>query len=783
MKLTLTQIAKGEKENLKRIHPLVKDYIDEWVVVVPPKDDAIKFLKSVGAVVIEKDFTQAIEPEIAEKMKGYGIEVDPEYRLFNFAAARNASLEAATGDYVLWLDADDEPIGMDNLANLIRTWPDREMFYAVYDYGRDEEGHAVADHTRERLIVNNGKFKWVGAELGLIHETILPREGHDPVTHHIEEEVFRVKHLSDHVEQSSIRNLVALLYEYIKTEGKDARTTLYLGIELFNRGAFELCIKTLQEYVQVGGSTEDKFLAYMKIGDAYGMLNDRESGRNAYLMAQKILPHRPDSYLSIGELYHEDKDYVRSTDYILTGLQKKLPQTYHLIDKIKYTFRPAGYLALNYLQIGKPHEAYEWFVRAAKMNPKHPWVKEHAQLFIDAEDLHQYVTSFVKLGQLSQKLYPKTLYKLAEAVPDELIDQEILMDFKWRYTKPVIWPKNSVVFFCSHSFEDWGPESLVTGCGGSEEAVIQLSKRLVKLGFEVTVFNNCTKEQVVDGVKWVRFERFNPRDIFNVLISWRNNIFLEPRVASKKFIDLHDVAAKTFYQPDYVKGVKMLVKSGYHRSTQPQLPDEQFVTIPNGIDTKQFENPKKTKNNMVYTSSYDRGLEYLLEMWPDIKKEVPDATLDIAYGWNIIDAAVDPAQTAQVEYHKKWKAKMQALMRQEGVTDHGRVGTDEVAELYKKADVFAYPSDFPEIDMISLTKAMAAKCVPITTDLAVLPERNQGIMIKGDITKPEVKEEFKKELIALLKDEDKKESIRAQLDVSKYDWDNIAERWAEQFRG
>lgn len=776
MKLSLSQIAKGELENLERLYPLIKDYIDEWVVVVPPKDAAIPFLKG-KATVIVKDFTQPIEPGHIEQFKQYGLEVNPDYRLFNFCNARKASLGACTGEYILWLDADDTPVGIENIKKFIEKYPS-DVYNAVYDYAHDDEDNPVSDHIRERIIKNDGNFEWLGGKLGLIHETLIPKKTFSPVASDFPEDVFRVEHKADHINESSIRNHIALLYEYLKTQGEDPRTTYYLGIEFFNRKMYDYCIKILSEYVEVGGSDEDRHSAWLKMAEAYHLLGDRKSGRNVYLKSIDELPNRPEGYFGLGESYHEEENWGKSTEYLMTGLQKKLPVNKHGMDKMMYTFRPYGYIALNYLQLGKPKEACEWFVRAAKMNPKHPWVKNYSQLFLAAKDLNDYVTSFVKLGQISQRLYPRTLPKLAEVIPDDLKDQEILMDFKWRYATPKIWSDKSVVFFCSSAFEDWGPESLLKGCGGSEEAVIQLTKRLSKLGWEVTVYNNCAQEKIVDGVKWVRFERFNPRDMFNILICWRNNQFLDPRTASKKYIDMHDVPDAQFYPKEALKDVKLLVKSQYHRETFPHLDDDRFAVIPNGIEPAQFKPIEKTKNNMVWTSSYDRGLEHLLEMWADIREEVPDATLDVYYGFQLFDQM----PWGKTPESQAWKQKIIQLLDQEGVTDHGRVGTEEVAQAYLKADVFAYPTAFKEIDCISLTKAMAAKCVPIATDCAAVKERNQGIEIKGDIYDPRVKEEFKTQLIALLKDDKKKEEIRTKLDVSSYGWDIVAEKWDEELK-
>lgn len=39
----------------------------------------------------------------------------------------------------------------------------------------------------------------------------------------------------------------------------------------------------------------------------------------------------------------------------------------------------------------------------------------------------------------------------------------------------------------------------------------------------------------------------------------------------------------------------------------------------------------------MYCSSYDRGLEHLLKMWPEVKKQVPEAELHVFYGWQLFE--------------------------------------------------------------------------------------------------------------------------------------------------
>ena len=101
---------------------------------------------------------------------------------------------------------------------------------------------------------------------------------------------------------------------------------------------------------------------------------------------------------------------------------------------------------------------------------------------------------------------------------------------------------------------------------------------------------------------------------------------------------------------------------------------------------------KRDPHRIIYASSYDRGLIYLLKHWSKIKKEIPDANLHIFYGWTIFDSIHrnNPAQL-------KWKEEMQKLMKQKDITEHGRIGHNELEIEFMKSGIWAYPCNFEEI--------------------------------------------------------------------------------------
>lgn len=183
---------------------------------------------------------------------------------------------------------------------------------------------------------------------------------------------------------------------------------------------------------------------------------------------------------------------------------------------------------------------------------------------------------------------------------------------------------------------------------------------------------------------------------------------------------------------------------------------------------------------MVYGSSYDRGLEHLLKMWPDIKKEVPKAELRVFYGWNLFDVgyADNPERMA-------WKEKMNKLMEQPGITHLGRISHEAVKVEFENAGVWAYPTHFGEISCITAMKAQRYGAIPCVIDYAALKETVQyGIKIKGDIYDQETKDLYKNALIGLLNDKKYQEDIRPEMMewAKHFSWENVAKQWDEEFK-
>ena len=148
--LSLCMIVKDEEAMLGRCLEAVRPAVDEIVVVDTGSTDAtVEIAESFGARVLHHAWDG------------------------DFSAARNASFEAATGDWVMYLDADEILVAEDveRLRALTgRTW--REAFYLVETNhtGDLEDGTAIT-HDALRVFRNRPEYRFEGR----IHEQIAHR--------------------------------------------------------------------------------------------------------------------------------------------------------------------------------------------------------------------------------------------------------------------------------------------------------------------------------------------------------------------------------------------------------------------------------------------------------------------------------------------------------------------------------------------------------------------------------------------------------------------------------
>lgn len=347
-----------------------------------------------------------------------------------------------------------------------------------------------------------------------------------------------------------------------------------------------------------------------------------------------------------------------------------------------------------------------------------------------------------------------------------------------------IWPDNSIVYFCGHTNEKWSGRNITKGIGGSETAIIRLSEYWSNKGYDVTVYCNCEENENYNNVRYRQYKEFNFSDLFNILIIWRQTIIPENYVlrAKKRFLDLHDIINPNSITKNVLRNIdNIMVKSQYHRSLIPDIKDDKVIVIPNGGAITSFVNEvERDPNYLIYTSSYDRGLYFMLKWgWPKIKKAIPDAYLKVFYGWNGFDIVYQNNDNGQ-----HFKSVMLDLLKQDGVEECGRISCDELMVERRKANIHYYMGDFNEIDCISVRESACAGAIPVVSkNVPVFNEKSYCIEIEGKPQTQECQENAAEYIIALMRDNDLADEYREKLPekVMNETWENIAEKWIEFF--
>lgn len=207
-KVSLCMIVRNEENNLAECLEAVAPLLDEIVIVDTGSTDA----------------TKAIAARYTPHVYDFAW-------CDNFAAARNESLRHATGDWILWLDADDR-LSAENIAKLaalLEQLDDRPRSYfmdTVLHYAYECEGTQLLTH--ERLFRRHADIRWRGR----VHEQLSP--GPTDLQYETIWINIRIDHLgyqSATLKQRKCQRNVRLLRMDYAVDPDDPNTLLHLAME------------------------------------------------------------------------------------------------------------------------------------------------------------------------------------------------------------------------------------------------------------------------------------------------------------------------------------------------------------------------------------------------------------------------------------------------------------------------------------------------------------------------------------------------------------------------
>lgn len=702
MKIAFAAIIKGSDKEaliLSNLLSSVRPHVDDiFITITQPnekvKDVAEMFNAKVSYFTWVNDFAQA--------------------RNFNFAQVPKEY------DYILWADADDEFEKLDKLREVIEA-NKADAYVLDYIYDHDKYGMPTVVHPKTQVVANDGTFTWVGK----IHEDL---QANREITLNRIEGIKRIhKTNNERVKESSIRNKE--ISESTMTG--DPRDYWNLANAYTGTGEYDKAIKTFKQFIEVSGSEMEKYMALLRMSNMYLSLGDLAEAEDYARKAIAIHFDYPDGYHTLAQVQKAQGNKQGAIKSSLEGLNKQPPvDTAIVYNPRDYDYNPLITLAHLYWETSQFDKARVCLEACAEIQPGN---RSLDIMIKEADTEARLQAKVIAVSKEIQEMSDIDFLSKFDSLTDEEKNHPLMLQVKnLRFIKTETSGKD-LVYYCGQTTE-WTPEILKKGIGGSEEAVINLTKEWAKAGYNVTVYNNCGKEAVYDGVTYKPWYTYNYRDKQDILVVWRQLKLLDYDLnVSKIFVDIHDVIqAGEFTEKRLNKINKVFLKSEAHRELFPKVPDEKIVVVPNGMDISLFNKEvERDPYFIVNTSSPDRALSALIRLFPKIKAKEPRAKMKWAYGFDIFDII-----HAKDREKQAWKKTMLRKMKEAGIENLGKISHQEVAELTLSAGVMLYPTHFMEIDCVSARKAQLAGTHVVCADFGALKTTvKYGYKIKSPYTK------------------------------------------------
>lgn len=350
--------------------------------------------------------------------------------------------------------------------------------------------------------------------------------------------------------------------------------------------------------------------------------------------------------------------------------------------------------------------------------------------------------------------------------------------------------KGKIAIYTGPSWEQWLPQDIETkGLGGSETAATRLAEHLAQRGWIVTVFGDHPEPVALKDALFKGWQSYDPQDQYDCVIASRvPAVFDRPTNAKKKLLWVHDIDCGEELTSERAKNIDhVLSLSRFHSNhlieTYPFI-EPKLVLINNAINHSYFRlaKPLVRQKRVLYTSSPDRGLDTVLEAWPAVIEEVPDAQLNYCYS-AVYDAVARTVPSVQ-EHRDRIKALQQSVGNHKAL---GSLSQPALAKLMCESMVWVHPSHTPhegvrffETSCIGGMEAQAAGLVCVTADWGALTETiSPGVKIAltQENRKDLIKETAEGIVTALTDTElQTKAATLGPAHAASYSWSDVAER-------
>lgn len=294
--------------------------------------------------------------------------------------------------------------------------------------------------------------------------------------------------------------------------------------------------------------------------------------------------------------------------------------------------------------------------------------------------------------------------------------------------------------FTGPSWKPWHPMQIEMpgGLGGSETAAVRLAERLSDAGWLVTIYGDFHDQGMFKQVALRHYSLYDPFAPVELLVVSRmpQVVDMNPK-AKVKLLWMHDVdCGDTLTDVRADKYDRLLVLSEWQRGhvmeRYPFLDAEDVYVWRNAVEPAYFRRlpavPERVRHGAIFSSSPDRGLDFLLDLWPDVLEHVPDATLHYAYA-DVYEAVSASGQRPEVTLHHQ-KIREAAAALGDRVVNLGALSQVALPEVMQSVGLWLHPSwnapsngPFMETFCIGALEAFYSGCRIVSSDWGALKER------------------------------------------------------------
>jgi len=357
-KISLCMIVKNEGLTLSRCLNSVSGIVDEIVVVdTGSTDSTCEIARQYGAILHHFLWND------------------------NFSDARNASLELAQGDWILFLDADEE-LSSDNRESLIRLVQDEAVegyFVKIMNYLGKEGWIETVPDLVFRLFRNKKEYRFRGAIHEQIADVIL--ENNSKARYQIAEDLTIIHHgYLDKVirdKDKKHRNLM-LIEKELEQNPTNRLLQYHYGVELFRAERYaEAANVLIQSATDIDPNTIflPKLIRYIVI--AQQSSDQLQAALNTAELGLKLFPNYADLYFYTGLILLDLKQYSQARNAFLQTLSMpEQPPQYASFGGVR-GFRAYYYLAQIAESFLDEEEALKYYLYSLRDNAHFTHALEH----------------------------------------------------------------------------------------------------------------------------------------------------------------------------------------------------------------------------------------------------------------------------------------------------------------------------------------------------------------------------------------------------------------------